>query len=360
MPVRAILGKDETAMNDVAAERQAYPHLVVRAAWLDQVREDIIEPDLPIIDAHHHLWHNRASGRYQLEELAADVNSGHNIVATVYMQCGWMHRQDGPVDFRPVGETEVVNAVAVLAATGAYGKTRACAGMVGFANLCSTDLDAVLDAHIAAGGVHFRGVRHTAAFHELIVPNTSVVPPPGILRDPAFVRGVKRLGQRGLTYDCWLYHTQLKDLLAVARAAPETAMVINHLGGPLGCGPYRTQRDAVFAAWCADMKNLAACPNVHVKLGGLAMSVNGFDYDKNALPPTSAQMAADWQRWFATAIELFGADRCMFESNFPVDKGMCSYPVLWNAFKRIAAGASATEKAALFYGTAARVYSLSL
>jgi len=346
-------------MNVVAAERQAYPHLAVRAAWLDQVREDIIEPDLPVIDAHHHLWHNRASGRYQLEELAADVNSGHNIVATVYMECGWMHRQDGPVDFRPVGETEVANAVAVLAASGAYGKTKACAGMVGFANLCSADLDAVLDAHIAAGGVHFRGVRQTAALHEMIVPINSAPPLPRLLRDPNFVRGVKRLGQRGLTYDCWLYHTQLKDLLVVARAAPETVVVINHLGGPLGCGPYRTQRDAVFAEWRADMENLAACPNVHVKLGGLAMPVIGFDYDKNTLPPTSAEMAADWQRWFSTAIELFGADRCMFESNFPVDKGMCSYPVLWNAFKRIVAGASATEKAALFYGTAARVYSLS-
>jgi predicted TIM-barrel fold metal-dependent hydrolase len=271
-----------------------------------------------------------------------------------------MHRQDGPVDLRPVGETEVVNAVAVLAASGAYGKTKACAGIVGFANLCSADLDAVLDAHVAAGGVHFRGVSHTAAFHELIVPNTSVVPPPGLLREPDFLRGVKRLGQRGLTYDCWLYHTQLKDLLAVARAAPETAMVINHVGGPLGCGPYRTQRDAVFAAWRADMKDLAACPTVHVKLGGLAMSVSGFDYEKNALPPTSTQMAADWQRWIGGCIELFGAERCMFESNFPVDKGMCSYPVLWNAFKRLAAGASATEKAALFYRTAARVYGLKL
>ena len=347
-------------MNDAATDRQAYPHLPVRAAWLDRISEDIIEPDLPIIDAHHHLWHGRASGDYLLEDLAADAASGHNIVATVYMQCGWMHRQDGPVAFRPVGETAVVNAVAVLAATGAYGKTRACAGMVGFADLCNPDLDAVLNAHIAAGGVHFRGVRHTAAWHHLIVPNTSVVPPAGLLRDPDFVRGVQRLGQRGLTYDCWLYHTQLKDLLAVARAAPGTAMVINHVGGPLGCGPYRARHDAVFADWRADMRNLAACPNVHVKIGGLAMSVNGFDYDRSALPPTSAQMAADWQRWIGGCIEMFGAERCMFESNFPVDKGMCSYPVLWNAFKRIAAGASAAEKAALFHGTAARVYRLSL
>jgi L-fuconolactonase len=347
-------------MNNVAVEQQAYPHPVVRADWLDKVHEDIIEPELPIVDPHHHLWHDRPSGRYLLEQLAADLNSGHNVVATVFMQCGWMHRKDGPVDFRPVGETEVVNAVAVLSATGAYGKARACAGIVSFADLRSAELDAVLDAHLAAGGGRVRGIRHIAAWHEAVIPMTSVVPPPDLLGNPAFLRGVQRLGQRGLVYDCWLYHTQLKDLLTVARAAPATTIVINHVGGPLGCGPFRGKGDAVFAVWRADMNDLAACPNVHVKLGGLAMPVNGFDYDKNALPPTSVQIATDWQRWIGTCIELFGAERCMFESNFPVDQGMCSYPVLWNAFKRIAAGASETEKAALFKGTAARVYKLSV
>jgi predicted TIM-barrel fold metal-dependent hydrolase len=221
-------------------------------------------------------------------------------------------------------------------------------------------LDAVLDAHVAAGGRRFRGIRHITASDDAIVPTTSVVPPPGLLRDPAFVRGVQRLGQRGLTYDCWLYHPQLPDLLTVARAAPGTAMVIDHVGGPLGCGPYRGQRDAVFSKWRTDMRNLAACPNVHVKLGGLAMRVNGFDYHENALPPTSARIAEDWTPWIETCIELFGAERCMFESNFPVDKGMCGYPVLWNAFKRIAAGATAAERAALFHDTATRFYGLDV
>jgi predicted TIM-barrel fold metal-dependent hydrolase len=341
-----------------ATSKQAYPHPHVRTEWLDRVREEIIEPALPIVDPHHHLWHDRPSGRYMMEELLADLNSGHNIVATVFMQCGWKHRADGPEDFRPVGETEVVNAVAVLAASGAYGSRLACAGIVGFADLRSPRLDAVLDAHVAAGAGRFRGIRHIAAWDESIVPTTSVVPPPGLMHDPAFVRGVQRLGARGFSFDAWLYHPQLKDLLTVARAAPETPIVIDHVGGPLGGGPFRGKRDAVFGVWSADMKALAHCPNVHVKLGGLAMPVNGYDYHNDPLPPSSERMADDWKPWIETCIALFGPERCMFESNFPVDKGMCSYPVLWNAFKRLAAGATPAQKAALFHDTAARFYRL--
>jgi predicted TIM-barrel fold metal-dependent hydrolase len=346
-------------MSGATAARGDYSHPVVRPAWLDTVREVVIEPELPIVDPHHHLWHDRPAGRYLLEELLADLTSGHNVVATVFMQCGWMRRQDGPAEFRPVHETEVVNAVAALSASGAYGKPRACAGIISYADLRSAQLDAVLDAH-AMASPNFRGIRHSAAYDDAILPTSSVPAPPGLLQDAAFRRGVQRLGQRGLTYDCWLYHPQLKNLLAVARAALGTPIMINHVGGPLGCGPYRGRRDEVFATWQAGMKDLATCPNVHVKLGGLAMPVNGFDYHKNVAPPTSAEMAADWKPWIATCIELFGAGRCAFESNFPVDKGMCSYPVLWNAFKRLAAGASDGEKAALFHDTAAKFYRLDV
>lgn len=342
------------------SEARPYPHPHVRPDWLARVHEEIIEPDLPIIDPHHHLWHDRPSGRYLIEDLAADLASGHNVVGTVFMQCGWMHRQDGKEDFRPVGETEVVNAVAVLASRGAYGRARACAAIVGFADLRSPELDAVLEAHRAVGGGRFRGIRHTSAWDDAIVPMTSVIPPPGLLHDPAFLRGLKRLGERGLTYDSWQYHTQLKDVAKAARAAPETRIVIDHVGGPLGCGPWGSRHDEVVRVWTEGMRALAACPNVHVKLGGLAMTVNGFDYHTEAHPPGSARMAEDWKPWMETSIELFGADRCMFESNFPVDKGMCSYPVLWNAFKRIAAGASAAEKRALFHDTAARFYGVEL
>ncbi len=342
------------------SEKQPYPHPKVRTDWLDRVREEIIEPDLPIVDPHHHLWHDRPSGQYLMEELLADLNSGHNIVATVFMQCGWMHRTSGPEDFRPVGETEVVNAVAVLAASGAYGTRLACAGIVGFADLRSKQLDAVLDAHVAAGGGRFRGIRHIVAWDDSIAPTSSIVPPPDLIRDPAFSRGVQRLGERGFSFDAWLYHPQLKDLLTVARAAPGTPIVIDHVGGPLGCGPYRGHQDEVSRTWKAGILDLAGCENVHVKLGGLGMPVNGYDYDKDASPPGSARIAADWKPWIETCIEAFGARRCMFESNFPVDKGMCSYPVLWNAFKCLAAGASAQEKAALFHDTAATFYKLAL
>ncbi len=350
-------------MNDTTTigkptEPKPYHHPRVRPDWLAQVTEEILEPDLPIIDPHHHLWHDRPSGRYLVEDLAADLASGHRIVATVFMQCAWMHRQDGPVDFRPVRETELVNAVATLSETGAYGPARACAGIVGFADLRGPDLEAVLDAHVAAGGGRFRGIRHITAWDDEIIPTSSVVPPPGLLRDPAFLRGLKTLGRRRLTFDSWAFHPQLKDLLAVARAAPETAIVIDHVGGPLGCGSYRSRHDDVFAAWRNDMAALAALSNVHVKLGGLAMPVNGFDYHTDERPPSSSRIAGDWKPWIEACIEMFGVRRCMFESNFPVDKGMCGYSVLWNAFKRIVAGATADEKAELFSKTAARFYSL--
>jgi predicted TIM-barrel fold metal-dependent hydrolase len=322
------------------------------------VREDIIDPGLPIVDPHHHLWHERPSGRYVMEELLADLASGHNVVATVFMQCGWKHRSDGPEDFRPVGETEVVNAIAVLSATGAYGKPRLCDGIIAYADLRSPQLDGVLDAHVAAGGGRFRGIRQLVAWDEAIIPTTSFTPPPGLLNDPAFQRGLRRLGERGFSFDAWLYHPQLKDLLTLARACPGTPIVIDHVGGPIGGGAFRGRRDEVFQVWSADMKALAGCPNVHVKLGGLAMPLNGYDYHDDALPPSSARMAEDWTPWIETCIALFGAERCMFESNFPVDKAMCSYPVLWNAFKRMASGASAHEKAALFHGTAVRFYKL--
>jgi predicted TIM-barrel fold metal-dependent hydrolase len=335
---------------------QSYAHAHVRPEWLALVQEDPIEPELPIIDPHHHLWHQRVSGRYMPEQLHEDLAAGHNIVATVFLQCGWMHRTTGPEAARPAGETEAVNAAAILSATGAYGPARACAGIVGYADLRSPALDETLDAHVAAASHRFRGIRQVAASDPNILPTSAVPPPAGLMLDPAFTTGVKRLGERGFTFDSWAYHTQLADLLAVVQQAPETRIVINHVGGPLHAGPYR--RDECFTAWKAGMAALAACPNTTVKLGGLGMPLNGFDYHKNPLPPTSAQVAADWKPYIDTCIELFGPARSMFESNFPVDKGMVGYTVLWNAFKHLAAGASATEKAALFHDTAASFYRL--
>ena len=339
---------------------QSYGHPHVDPAWLAQVTEDILEPGLPIIDPHHHLWHDRPSGRYMPEQLHEDLASGHNVVATVFLQCGWMHRLDGPEALRPAGETEAVNAVAVLSATGAYGPARACAGIVGWADLRSPLLDAMLDAHEAAGGGRFRGIRHTTAWDDAIQPTSALQKGPGLLQDEQFRAGLRRLGERGYSFDAWQYHPQLADLLEAVRTAPGTNIVINHVGAPLGCGPYGDQRDEVMRTWSAGVKGLAGCPNVFMKLGGLGMPINGFDYHKQPKPPGSERLAADWRPFIEPCIEWFGADRCMFESNFPVDKGMFSYPVVWNAFKRLAAGASAAEKAALFHDTARRFYRLTV
>ena len=339
-------------------EARSYPHANVNQAWLDQVQEPILEPGLPIVDPHHHLWHDRPSGRYLVEDLAQDLASGHDVQATVFIQCGWMHRTTGPEPARPAGETEAVNAAATLFATGAYGPALGCAGIVGWADLRDPALDDMLDAHEAAGGGRFRGIRHTTAWDDSVQPTSALQKGPGLLPDERFRAGLRRLGARGLTFEAWQYHPQLGELLDAVRAAPDTKIVIDHLGAPLGGGHWRDHRDEVMRTWSSSIEALSACPNVFMKLGGLGMPINGFDYHTAPLPPSSECLAADWAPFIEPCIEWFGADRCMFESNFPVDKGMFSYSVLWNAFKRLAAGASPTEKADLFAGTARRFYSL--
>jgi L-fuconolactonase len=218
------------------------------------------------------------------------------------------------------------------------------------------NVDAVLEGQIAAAGGRFRGIRHIAAHDPAIIGASSYVPPPRLMDDPNFRRGLKRLPAHNLTFEAWIYHPQIKTLTEVARECSDVKIVLNHFGGPLGVGPYK--RDEVFPGWRASIKALSACPNVYVKLGGLAMIVNAFDFHIAPLPPSSGEMANAWRPYVDVCIENFGADRCMFESNFPVDKGACSYPVLFNAFKRLASGASASEKADLFAGTASRFYRL--
>jgi L-fuconolactonase len=277
----------------------------------------------------------------------------------VFIQCRSEYRTSGSEEMQPVGETEFVAAAARECERGEYGALRACAGIIGHADcLLGERIDAVLEAHIQAGGGRFKGIRHSGTYDPAIEPTALPGAPPGLYRDKAFRAGFARLHALGLTFEAWLYHPQLGDLVDLLRAFPAHKVVLNHLGGPLGVGPYENQRAEVFAQWRAYMTELAACPNLHVKLGGLAMNVNGFGFHNQVLPPSSGEMAMAWRPYIEIAVELFGADRCMFESNFPVDKGMCSYPVLWNAFKRVAAGCSADEKAALFHRTAQRFYTL--
>lgn len=339
----------------MSGTRLPFSHPRVRPGWLAKLSEDVLDPGQPIIDPHHHLWRARPD-RYLLEDLAADLRTGHNVRATVFIQCGSAYRKEGPEEMRPVGETEFVTAAATESESLEF---RACAGIVGHADCLLGDrIEPVLAAHVAAGGGRFKGIRHSATHDADIAPTRPPGAPPGLFLDPAFRAGVARTGKLGLTFEAWCYHPQLPELSAMLKACPDQKIVINHLGGPLGVGPYEAHRADVFAQWAASMKDLAQYENLFVKLGGLAMNVNGFGYHHQPLPPGSGEMATAWRPYMETAIAAFGVSRCMFESNFPVDKGMCAYPVLWNAFKRIAAGCSADEKAALFHGTAARFYSL--
>jgi len=327
-----------------------------RDQWLAQVKEEILEPELPICDPHHHLW-DHPGRRYLIDELLADTGSGHNVVSTVFVECMSMYRADGPEAMRPVGETEFVNGVAAMSRSGRYGPTRVAAGIVSFADLTLGErVGPVLDAHIAASP-RFRGIRHAAGWDASDqIRNSHTKPPPQLYRDPDFRRGFAGLGRRGLSFDAWLYHPQIADLTGLAQAFPEITIVLDHFGGPLGIGPYEGRRSEIFDYWRGAIRELAQCPNVAIKLGGLVMPVNGFGFHRAARPATSTELAAATRDWYLHAIDCFGPARCMFESNFPVDKASCSYPVLWNSFKRIAAGFGSADKAALFHDTAARVY----
>ncbi len=286
-----------------------------------------------------------------------DTGSGHKIVKTVFIECRANYRETGPDHLKPVGETEFVADIAAQSA--AAGSTRAnIAGIVSHADLTLGDaLNEVLDAHEAAGRGLFRGIRHAGAHHPDEAHITARFPP-GLFLDRGFQAGVRFLGERGYTYESWHYHTQLRDFHALARAAPETTIILDHFGTPLGTGSFRDQREAIFEKWRADIAVLAACPNVYAKLGGLAMPDNGFGWHEAAKPATSDELVLAQKRYYLHTIECFGVNRCMFESNFPVDKLSISYAVLWNAFKKMVATFSEDEKHALFYGTAAKVYRL--
>ena len=328
--------------------------------WLAQVHEEVLEPDLPIVDPHHHLWTHDPPGAYLVPDLWADTGSGHRIEQTVFIQCGTDQRKDGPPELRSLGETEFVVGQAAEAARGPADAARI-SGIVAFADLTlGARVDPVLDAHVEAGNGLIRGIRNAATWDET---GTVRMPfpdgPPHIYADAGFREGFARLSGYGLTYDAWNYHPQIPELTDLARAFPETTIVLDHFGGVLGIGAYANQRAAVFEQWRKDLAALAECPNVVVKLGGMAMPLSGFGWEKRKRPATSDEFVEAQQPYYLYTIEQFGPERCMFESNFPVDKQSLSYRTLWNAFKKIAAGFSADEKAAMFRDTALRVYRLT-
>src|SRR6195952_227784 len=327
--------------------------------WLALHQEEVIDPARPIVDPHHHLW-DRGGQRYLIEDLAADISSGHNIIATVYVEARSMYRASGTEALRPVGEGEFANGAAAMSASGGYGPAAICAGIVGHANLLLGDAArGVLEAKIAAGQGRFRGIRHSSAWDaDPNVAHMYTSRPKGLLLDSTFRNGFACLAPLGLSFDAWLFRPQIGELADLARAFPDTKIVLDHCGGPAGIGSYANRREEVFPVWKTSIAEIAKCPNVSVKLGGLAMRLLGYDFHERAKPPSSEDVAAAWRPYMETCIEAFGPKRCMFESNFPPDKGQCSYQVIFNAFKRIAAPYSEAEKTALFSKTAADVYRL--
>lgn len=334
-------------------------------------QEPAIDPTLPIVDTHHHLYDRLAekfaslSGgrrRYLIDELVQDMSSGHNVVATVFVDADAMYRADGPSEYRVVGETEFANGQAAMGASGLYGPSRVAAGIVSTTDCRLGDrVKGVLEAHIAAGGTRFRGIRQTGAWDA----DTSIFG--GMFKngahlylDPDFRRGFAHLAPLGLTFDAFVLSTQLPEVADLAAAFPDTRIVLDHAGGPVGIGPYKGRLAEMFPAWKRDVEEIARRGNVVVKLGGLGSFINGFP-SYGAQPPASSEaLAADWRPYVETCITAFGAHRCMFESNYPVDFGAGSYGTIVNAYKHLTAGCSAAERTAIFSGTAVDLYRLDL
>ncbi|KQS95477.1 amidohydrolase family protein [Rhizobium sp. Leaf386] len=339
----------------------------IRPDWLATCHEEALDPAQKIIDAHHHLF-DRPGWRYLLDDLLLDIGNGHDIRATVYVQGRAMLRTDGPEITRPVGETEFANGVAAMSASGRYGDVRVCAGIVGFADLfLGNAVRPVLEAHLGAAGAYgddpgrFRGIRHIAVWDpDPAMVNPAYQPTEDMLDSDAFRAGFSHLAPLGLSFDAWLLFHQIPRLVRLARAFPETKIVLDHCGGIAGIGAYAGKQDEVFSVWTSGISDLAKCQNVMVKLGGLGLGLSGFGLEHQPVAPSSAQLAETWRPYIETVVGAFGTDRCMFESNFPMDKGSYGYTNGWNAMKRLAGNFSQDEKDDLFWRSAARFYRLCL
>jgi predicted TIM-barrel fold metal-dependent hydrolase len=327
--------------------------------WLGLTQEEVLEPELPICDPHHHLWDKRLERipyqRYLLPELLADVNQGHNVRSTVFVETRVMYRRSGPVEMRPVGQVEFVQGQAAMAASGIYGPTLAAAAIVGYADLKLGDrVKPVLEALQAASPNRFRGVRHSVMWDPH--PDFDSREPEGTMSTDTYRAGARALAQMGHSLDAQVCFTQLPELAELARAVPDLTIVLNHLGGLWRIGPFAGRDDEVLPAWKKGLAEVAACPNVYMKLGGIGMPRFGFDWYTRDKPIGSEELAKEMAWVITPCIELFGPERCMFESNFPPDKVSFSHPVLYNAFKRLSKEYSPTERAAMFHDTAVKAY----
>jgi len=331
--------------------------------WLDLVIEETLEPALLICDPHHHLWEfrqDRVAHKYLLDELLVDVNAGHNVVSTVFIECGAMYKTSGPEAFRVVGETEFVNGIAAMSASGLYGDCSVAAGIVGSVDLdLGAEAGVVLDAHIKAGGGRFRGIRCQGNWDASngVGKGRNVISADRFT-NAGFREGFAELAPRQMSFEAWVYHHQIPQVTALANAFPDTIIILNHFGGPLGIGPYKGKADETYQTWQKDITELARCQNVVAKLGGINMELNGFGWHERQRPPSSEELMQATRRYYEFSIEQFGPDRCLFESNFPVDMVTCSYNVLWNSFKRLTANYSDDEKRNLYHDTAVRIYRL--
>jgi L-fuconolactonase len=331
--------------------------------WLALTQEPTLEPEIPICDPHHHFWDFRTERipyqRYLLHELSADINSGHNVRSTVFIETRAMYRPDGPEELRPVGEVEFVQGLAAASASGLYGPARAAAAIVGHANLnLGERVEPVLEALQAASPKRFRGIRQSAAWDPH--PEVERRAPEGQLASEKFRAGARVLARRGLSLDTTLYFPQLPELADFAKAVPDLTIILNHIGGLLRVGPYAHRDDEVLDTWRRGIAAVATCPNINIKLGGVGQPRYGFDWYARTKPIGSEELAESLAPLMTYCIEQFGPDRCMFESNFPPDKVSYSYNVLFNAFKRLSRGYSAAERAAMFHDTAARVYRIKV
>ena len=324
-----------------------------RFSWLAQRVEEPVDPDRIIVDPHHHLWDNRG-GTYLAPELIADTTGSHRVEKTVFVECRSKYDRDADEALQPVGETSFVAAEAAKADR--LGGT-SIGAIISFADMMlGDDVEAVLAAHDEAGAGLFRGIRHAVA-DDPSLPAGHTNPTPGMMTTAAFHAGVATLGRMGFSYDAWMYHPQLPELTDLARAVPETAIILDHLGGPLGVGPYAADREAAMASWRRSMTEVATCENVVLKVGGIGMDgYFGLDWTTREVPPDSDTVVQAWQDRVHFCIDTFGPDRCMFESNFPVDRQSLTYPVLWNALQKMASRYSDAEQDQMFSGTATRVY----
>ena len=334
--------------------------------WLALTQETTLEPELPICDPHHHFWDLRPERipyqRYLLHELLGDIGSGHNVRSTVFIETRAMYRADGPPEMRPVGEVEFVQGLAAASASGVYGPSRAAAAIVGHADLkLGERVEPVLEALQTASPNRFRGIRHTVTWDpHPEIHNAAAHNSEGQLASADFRAGAKVLARMGLSYDAWLYFPQLPELADFAKAVPDLTIILNHIGGLLRTGPYANRDDEVLATWRKGIAAVAECPNVNVKLGGIGQPRTGFDWHARTVPIGSEEVAETIAPWMNYCIEQFRPERCMFESNFPPDKVGYSYNVLFNAFKKLSKGYSATERAKMFHDTAARVYRINV